>query len=180
MSVGYQNNRGGQKAELRGAQGADQADWGTLKEDVNDLAGVAVQRGRQFVDTARHQATDYVDRRKNDAAQSVADLAGALREAMRSFEDRPNIRAFADNAADGLDQLAGTIRQRSFAEIFDEMESVMRRRPLAAGAVTFAAGFVLARFIKSSAEGLRHEYQQRQRASGQQAAGGMRGPDRHS
>ena len=70
-----------------------------------------------------------MDRRKNDAAQSVADFASSVRETRRSFEDRPNIAAFFDSAAEGLDQLAETIRERSFAEMFNEAEVVMRRRP---------------------------------------------------
>ena len=70
-----------------------------------------------------------MDRRKDDVAQSVADFATSLRESTTSFEDRPNIRAFVDSAAEGLDQLADTIRQRSFADIFNEAEDIVRQRP---------------------------------------------------
>ena len=158
MSVGYQN--GGRN------QGAEGADWDTLKEDVGEMAGVAVERGRHFLDSAREQATVYVDRRKDAAAQSVADLATSLREATTSFEDRPNIRAFVDSAAEGLDQLAGSIRERSFADIFNQAEDVVRERPAVVAAISVALGFLTARFIKSSAEGLRHDY-------GQQAGSGQ-------
>jgi len=165
MSVGYQN--GGKQ------QGGDNADWDTLKDDVGDIANVAVERGRHFMDSAREQATVYVDQRKDSVAQSVADLATSLREATSSFEDRPNIRAFVDSAAEGLDQLAGSIRERSFADIFNEVETVVRQRPAAVAAVSVALGFLAARFVKSSAEGLRHEYgQQGQSRGGQRRQGG--------
>lgn len=152
MSVGHQSDNIRQPAAGQG-----EADWDALKSDVGEMAGAAVERGRHFLDSARDQATGYVDKRKDDVAQSVADFATSLKESTRSFEDRPNIQAFVDGAAQGLDQLAGTIRERSFAEIFNEVESVMRRRPAAFAATTFAAGFLVARFIKSSAETLRHE-----------------------
>jgi len=153
MSVGYQN--GG-----RNEQGAEGADWDSLKGDVGEIAGVAVERGRHFLDAAREQATVYVDQRKDAAAQSVADLATSLREATASFEDRPNIRSFVDSAAEGLDQLAGSIRERSFADIFNQAEDIVRERPAVVAAVSVALGFLTARFIKSSAEGLRHDYGQ--------------------
>jgi hypothetical protein len=150
MSVGYQN--GG-----KNQQGAEGADWDTLKEDVGQIAGVAAERGRHFLDSAREQATLYVDHRKDAVAESVADLATSLREATSSFEDRPNIRAFADSAAEGLNQLAGTIRDRSVADIFSDMEDIVRERPAVVAAVSVALGFLTARFIKASAEGLRHQ-----------------------
>jgi ElaB/YqjD/DUF883 family membrane-anchored ribosome-binding protein len=159
MSVGYENGGENQRAKAR--QGGNAADWDTLKDDVGEIAGAAVERGRHFLDSAREQATHYVDRRKDDVAQSVADFATSLRESTTSFEDRPNIRAFVDSAAEGLDQLADTIRQRSFADIFNEAEDIVRQRPAAVAAVTVAIGFLAARFIKSSSEGLRrdHAYQ---------------------
>jgi hypothetical protein len=100
--------------------------WDNIKDDVGQIAGAAVEQGRHFLDSAKAQATTFVDKRKDDAAQSVSDLAQSLRDTLKQFEDRPNIRAFADSAADGLDQLAETIRSRSFNEIFGDVEQVMR------------------------------------------------------
>jgi hypothetical protein len=149
MSAGYQ---GGSTGAPKAAGGPDAADWDTLKSDVGEIADAAFQRGRHFMDAARDQATDYVDRRKNDVAQSVADFATSLRESTASFDDRPNIQAFVDSAAEGLDQLADSIRQRSFADIYGDIEDVMRRRPAAVAAVSVAVGFLAARFIKASSE----------------------------
>jgi ElaB/YqjD/DUF883 family membrane-anchored ribosome-binding protein len=132
-------------------------DWDTLKDDVGDIAGAAVERGRFFIDSAREQATDYVDRRKDDVAQSVADFATSLRESTHSFDERPNIRAVVDSAAEGLEQLADTIRERTFSDFFNDFEEVVRRRPTTAAAVSVAIGFLAARFIKSTAEDLRYD-----------------------
>jgi ElaB/YqjD/DUF883 family membrane-anchored ribosome-binding protein len=149
MGVGQQNSNT--------QQNNGNEDWDALKGDVNDIAGAAVERSRYFIDSAREQATDYVDRRKDDVAQSVADFATSLRESTRSFDERPNIKTVVDTAADGLEQLADSIRDRSFADFFNDFEDVVRRRPATVAAVSVAVGFLAARFIKSTADDLRYE-----------------------
>lgn len=169
MSVGSQNTGPDRlkTSEPATPRSDDQKppDWDALKDDVGQIAGAAVERGKTFFDAAKSQATEYVDRRKGDAAKSVVDLAQTIRETGKTFEDRPNIRVFVDGAADGLEQLAGTIRERSFAEIYADVEHVLRRRPATVAAVTGVAGFLLSRFVKASAEGLR-EAEFRNRAGG--------------
>ena len=130
---------------------AVEAEWKGLRSDASQFADAAVDRGRGLVDAARVRAIDYAQKRKGAAAQSVADLAGSVRESGRSFEAQPNVRAFFDNAAEGLEQLSGTIRERSIEELYREVEGVIRRRPAAVAAATFATGFLVARFIKASA-----------------------------
>src|SRR3954453_21920140 len=122
MSAGQQGNK------PMKTQTPESPDWDDLKEDVGDIAGAAVERGRSFIYAAREQATDYADKRKSDVAQSVADFAHSLRESTSTFDDRPNIKAVVDSAAEGLDHLAGTIRDRSYGEIFSDVEEVMRQR----------------------------------------------------
>src|SRR5918995_6240164 len=143
MSVGYGD--GGQQRPTQQSQrgGTDAApeDWNAIREDVSEMAGAAVEHGRQFFDSAREQATTFVDKRKDDAAQSVADIAQSLRDACAQFEDRPNIRTFVDSAADGLDQFADSIRARSFNELFDNVETMVRQRPATVAAATMVAGF---------------------------------------
>jgi hypothetical protein len=174
MAVGSQDGgsaRQEQQSERTGAQGASQQpaeEWEAIRDDVSQMAEAAVEQGRHFLDSARRQATTYVDHRKDDAANSVADLARSLRDACQQFEERPNIRAFVDSAAEGLDQLAESIRSRSFNEIFDGLEDTVRRRPATVALTTMVAGFLVARFIKSSAEGIRQAEMTRRRNDGQQ------------
>ncbi|SFG48571.1 hypothetical protein SAMN05192565_10469 [Methylobacterium gossipiicola] len=126
------------------------ADWKALRGDVEGIADVAVERGRGFVAAARGHAQEYVDRRKGDAAQSVNDLARTVRDSSKTFEDRPNIRAFFDSAAEGLEHLGTQIENKSFSEFYEDAEAIARRSPVAVAVATFVTGFVVARFIKSS------------------------------
>ncbi|WP_245524516.1 hypothetical protein [Methylobacterium nonmethylotrophicum] len=149
MSAGYDN--GQHRAESRGSHDERPADWNDLRSDVRQLGDVAMERGFSLVESAREQVHGYVDRRKGDAAQSVSDLAQALRDSGGKLDQQPNVKAFFDSAAEGLEQLSGSIRERSFEEFYSEIESVARRRPAAVAVATFLTGFLAARFIKSSA-----------------------------
>lgn len=151
MATAQQNGRG---AAPHAGEG-EAPGLGALREDVGGLADAAVQRGYGFVEAARVQAVEYADQRKGDAARSVSDLARALRDSGRGFDDRPNIRAVMDSAADGLDGLAGTIRDRSYAELYADAERIARARPAAVAAAGAVAGFLLARFVKASSDAMR-------------------------
>lgn len=135
--------------------GADLGDVAAeVKGAAGDLKSAAVDQSRQLYEAARSQATSFADQRKNDAAQSVADLAASLRESGGTFGERPNIQAFVGSAADGLEQLADGLRERSFAEIYSDVEDYCRRSPMTVAAGAAVAGFLLARFIKSSSDDL--------------------------
>ncbi|GJD47453.1 hypothetical protein OPKNFCMD_0161 [Methylobacterium crusticola] len=149
MSAGYQN--GQHRTAGAGAPAEHPADWDGLRQDVRQLGDVAMERGYGLVEAARDQVNGYVDRRKGDAAQSVSDLAQALRESGGRLEQQPNVKAFFDSAAEGLEQLSGSIKERSFEDFYSDIEAVARRRPAAVAVATFLTGFLAARFIKSSA-----------------------------
>ena len=128
----------------------ERAQWRGLQGDVEGLADVAAERGRGLIDAARLQAQDYVERRKTDTAKSVHDLAQTIRNSGRDMGDKPNVRAFFDSAAEGLEQLGSSIERRSLSDFYGEAEAFARRAPVAVAVGTFVAGLIAARFIKSS------------------------------
>ena len=134
-----------------GISGTDQPpDLDDVKREVEDAADVAMERGRGFAAAARGHAFTFAEGRKAETARSVGDLADSLRSSSRTFDDRPNIKAFFDSAAEGLEELAGSIEKRSFADFYADAEQFARRSPVAVAAATFAVGFLLARFVKAS------------------------------
>lgn len=126
------------------------ADLEDLRHDVEDTASLAAERGKGFAAAARKHALSYVDDRKGEAARSVSDLAKSLRDSGKTFDDRPNIRAFFDSAAEGLDDFAGSIDRRSLDDLYYEAEAYARRSPVTVAVATFAAGFLLSRLVKAS------------------------------
>jgi hypothetical protein len=153
MATGHESNQ--QSGTTQGTAGGQTGpEWDALKGDMSEMAGAAMEQGRHIFDSAREQATGYVDQRKDHLAQSVADLANTLRESGGGF-DQPSIRAIVESAAGGLEQLAENMRARSFGDIVDNVETLVRRRPAVAAIATMTAGFLLARFVKASTEGQR-------------------------
>ncbi|WP_349370445.1 hypothetical protein [Salinarimonas sp.] len=136
------------------------ADWDDIKREASDAARDTADEAREagyaFMNSARDRAADYVERRKESAVQSIDDVATSLRESSDNFDDRPNIRLFIDSAADGLENLADEIRERSFVEVYSDMEQFARRRPAMFATAAGVAGFMIARFLKSSAEEVEH------------------------
>ena len=153
MATGYENQQSGTTQGAAGGQTAP--DWDALKGDVGDMADAAMEQGRHFFDSAKEQATGYVDQRKNNIAQSVVDLANNLRQSGSGFEGQPGISAIVESAAGGLEQLADSIQSRSMADMLGDVEAMVRRQPVIAAAATMAAGFLLARFVKASADSFR-------------------------
>ncbi|NIX76141.1 hypothetical protein [Microvirga terricola] len=140
------------KEQSRGARQSESAseEWDALKGDFDDMADAAISRGRHFTEIARMQVADFANRRKDGAAQSVADVATSLREATHSFDDRPDIRAVVDTAAEGLEQFADSIRSRSLNDMLADLEDIAQRHPTMTAVLSVTAGFMAARFIKST------------------------------
>ena len=160
MSAGHQTGAKQNSSGASGQQGSAAADWDGLKDDVSEIADAALDRGRGLLGSARDQATGFLDQRKDGVAQSVVELAQSLRETTESFADRPNLHGIVDTAAGSLEQFADQIRDRSVAEIFTDLEAIMRRRPVTVAVATLAVGFLAARFVKASAEGMRDDVRQ--------------------
>ena len=138
-----------------GSQHVEPGDLKTIASEVaSEIAHTAAEQSRGLLQAARGTATGFVDQRKDTAAQSIADLASSLRETGNTFEEQPSLKAFVGSAADGLDQLATGLKERSFADIYADVEAMARRQPITFGAGAAIAGFLLARFIKSSADEL--------------------------
>ena len=155
MATGQENRDNQQSGMTQTTGGQTGQEWEALKGDVGEMTGAAMEQGRHILDSAREQATGYVDQRKDTVAQAMVDLANTIRESGSAFEDRPSIHAVVESAAGGLEQLADNIKAQSVADIFGSVEEMVRRRPAAAAVATMAAGFLLARFVKASSEGLR-------------------------
>jgi len=103
-----------------------------------------------FTGNVRGQAQEYVARRKQDAVRVVSDVAEAIRGAGAGFEDAPNVKAFFDSAAEGVEELSSDIGRRTVGELYDELDAAVRRRPGVTLAVAAAAGFALYRLLTAS------------------------------
>lgn len=123
----------------------------------------AAAGGRELMDTAKAQASGLLDYARSStrsalagqqqaAAESMRDLAGALRMAGRQLEQerRQGGSHLARHAADTLEQFSDSLRRKDLGGLALEAENFARRQPAAFIGAAMFAGFLAMRFLKSS------------------------------
>jgi ElaB/YqjD/DUF883 family membrane-anchored ribosome-binding protein len=136
----------------------------SLKEEAKARAG-------RLLDDAKERARSAIDERKEGLAQDVGDFAHALRVSASDLEEhnKAYVAHYVEQAASSVEQIADTLQRQDLTDLMRRTEDFARRQPglFIGGAV--AAGFALARFLKSSAE--RRAGEEREVAYGSRGGG---------
>ena len=146
---GERMQQAGQKAgdEIRGEAEQASGKAENLKEE-------AKKRASQYLDEAKDKARSAIEERKEGLAQDVGDFAHALRASASDLQDHQKdyVAQYVEQAASSVDQIADTLQRQDLKDLMRHTEDFARRQPglFIGGAV--AAGFALARFLKSSGE----------------------------
>jgi F0F1-type ATP synthase membrane subunit b/b' len=124
-----------------GRQARDTAE--DIKRDIGELAG-----------QAKEQAHSTATRQKEVAAQQMGGWAHALKAASDDLRNQGqnSVAAYVRQAADGLERASGNVRERDVDDLIGSVEDFARRQPVAFLGGAVAAGFGLARFMRSSAD----------------------------
>ncbi|WP_295886231.1 hypothetical protein [uncultured Thiohalocapsa sp.] len=116
-----------------------------LGEDVRAAAETGAE-------SLQEQAGAEMQERRFDAAEQVDAFADALRAGVESLRADGH-EAMADywgNAADSAGRFAERIRNKPLAEAWHDTEETVREEPALGFGGAMIAGFMLARFLKSS------------------------------
>lgn len=120
-------------------------------QSVGQQAG---EVGRRALDAMQDRIRTTFDQQTHRAADQLSGVASALNRAAQDISrenDGPVIRT-AEQAAGRIHAMADMLRRSSMDDMVSEVEGFARRQPeLFLGGV-FAAGFLFARFLKSSAD----------------------------
>ncbi|MFZ0255547.1 MAG: hypothetical protein WAN46_07870 [Gammaproteobacteria bacterium] len=126
-----------------GRQASDEA-----QEELQKYADTA----KEAVQSAKEKGKTMLEERKQALADEVSGIERALRRTATELrdEDRKAVGRYAEQVADGLEQVSHALREQDFDSLIEKTEDFARRQPgvFLGGAV--AAGFLLARFLKSS------------------------------
>jgi hypothetical protein len=129
--------------------------------------GFEAEEGGETLATAKDAARDVVDAARDvaktraqgffEAGRSVATarldgVSEALRAASERSQGQPGIADYARRAADRVEDVARSLRERDLDEVIEAAESYARRDTAAFLAGSFVTGFVLARFLKASSQ----------------------------
>ena len=133
--------------EIRGAAEQASGKAENLKEE-------AKKRASHYLEEARERARSAIDERKEGLAHDVGDFAHALRASASDLQDHQKgyVAQYVEQAASSVEQIADTLHRQDLRDLMRHTEDFARRQPglFIGGAV--AAGFALARFLKSSSE----------------------------
>ncbi len=114
------------------------------------------QQGAEIGDALKERGKDMLARQKDGAAEQVESLAEALRGGASGGRDDDGARRdsarLANAAADRLESLGRQLREKDLDSLLADAEDMGRRSPGAFFAGSVVAGFLLSRFLKSSAD----------------------------
>jgi hypothetical protein len=121
----------------------------------NRSAGSEAKQGvKKAARQAKQQASSAVEQQKSVAAERIGALGQAIRQTAQNLDanDPAGIGCYAHQAADRIEQFSEYIRERELRDLMSGAQSWARRNPALFLGGCFAAGLLIARFLKSSQE----------------------------
>ncbi|HXR95983.1 MAG TPA: hypothetical protein VN718_08890 [Rhizomicrobium sp.] len=151
-----------QSTHLDSASSADGHDTGIaadLKQAANNLAGETMAEAQDIAEDLKEkaeplkrEAETFAEGKKAQGARRVKDFAAAIHQAADELSGQsPAAARYIHASADKLESASGMMREKSVGELFDEAGQLTRERPLMGFAGSVAAGFLLARLLRASA-----------------------------
>ncbi|MGB7988103.1 MAG: hypothetical protein WCF44_01820 [Candidatus Methylophosphatis roskildensis] len=128
----------------------------TGSSGLQDTAQAVKDRAGAALDDAKETARSRLNEQKDVAAGGIDDVAGALRDVAKRREDGGGHDPLANltgSAADGLERLSSTLRNKDVGTMLRDVESFARQQPLAFFGLALAGGFLAVRFLKASEPG---------------------------
>lgn len=124
---------------------------------TSEAAGRAGGEASKIAQDAQKKATAFLEGQKAAAADHLEGLSQPLHEAVdRLREKSPGLVSdYAQRAVDGLDTVTAALRDSSPRSMVHTVEDFARRQPAVFVAGSVAAGFALARFLRSSSRASR-------------------------
>lgn len=119
--------------------------------ETNPRSSTRPSRG--FAQRLKEDGRKTIEQRKRSAAARVDEIAQAIGRTGAQFsENEPTIAEVANRLAGTVGNLATRLREGSIDDLVDDARVFARRNPGVFIAAGLAAGFVLARFVKASAQ----------------------------
>ena len=156
-----QPNRGGEQASrpfgsttVSGQSGMEDGRNPSAQQDKPAPVQEVQHRAKETMHEAEKEAKSRLDEGKKAAAHQVSAIAQAVRvsgDELRE-QEQPEMARYASMAADRIDRMANTLREKDTDQLMGEVEAFARRKPEVFLGTAFAAGVFVARFLKSSGQ----------------------------
>lgn len=121
---------------------------GTETSRAGNILGAGTD---EAVTEAKQMVREAADEQRRRAANALGGMAGALHKAAGDMKtENEMIGRYTDIAAERLDQAAEYLRRSNWEDVLAGAEDMARRQPYWFVGGAMAAGFLLARLVKSS------------------------------
>jgi UDP-N-acetylglucosamine 2-epimerase len=118
------------------------------QENASQLGNSA----RDMANTAKDKVESEVRERKSVGADYIGSIAQATHRAANEFETEiPQAAHYIRQAAEQMQGVANTVRERDVRELVGEVQSFARRQPTLFFGGAVVLGFAALRFLKSAA-----------------------------
>lgn len=128
------------------------ASGASRSQDAQQAARRAEHHAREVVDQAKNQLQSVLSDQKQAAAGQLEGIVNALRTTAEQLrkQDQSSAATYVERAAVSLDRFCGTLRERDINSLAVQVQDLARRQPALFLGGAVAAGFMIARFLKSS------------------------------
>lgn len=116
------------------------------KEKLDALRDDAEERVRDVGE----RAAEVAEERRAATGDRIAQVARALNKAAEELDEGSTQRQIFEKAAEGVDDLAGEIQDKSIGQLVGEVADFGRRNPVTFVGGAALLGFALARFTSAS------------------------------
>ena len=129
-----------------------------MRDNPNESSAGMAASARQYADDmasrAKEKGRSLFDQQKESALGQVSSVAGAIRNTAQNLqgEGQDQTARYVQLIADQLESLGGRLRNKDLDSLVRDAEGYARRSPGTFLVGSMVAGFLLARFLKSSSE----------------------------
>ena len=115
-------------------------------KSVDELREDANRELREFGREVRQKA----DEAKKEVVERLFEAADTIRRETREAKANKDAEQAADNVAKGLEKAAHYLKRRSYEDMGDDVERVVKRRPMRAVGMALVAGIVIGLILRGS------------------------------
>ncbi len=122
---------------------------GSRSEETRERAR---ETASEVKDAAWQQARGQFEQQSGLAAEQTEKLAAVMRKMANEFDDQnqPAFSNYANNFARYSDSISHRLREKNLNALMDDAQNYSRRQPAMFVGGAIAAGFLMARFLRSS------------------------------
>lgn len=125
-----------------------------LRESTADMAATAKNYAGDMASRAKDKGRTMFEQQKESALGQVGSVAQAIRSTATNLqgEGQDQTARYVQMIADQLESIGGRLRDKDLDTLVQDAQNLARRSPGTFIAGSVVAGFLLARFFKSSSE----------------------------